>query len=71
MLTILSPSGSLRATLTDHDDGVHVIFRKVGNVTPGYEGVRFGHQRMFTKIIDRPFHVVCDEIADKLAELED
>ena len=64
MLTILSPSGSLRATLTDHDDGVHVIVRRALNYAAPGNLLAHG-------TVDAPWHLVCDKVTDLLAELDE
>lgn len=64
MLTVLSPNGRVRASLTDHNDGVHVIIRRALNyVAPG--------NLLASGVIDAPFHVVLDRVVDMLCDLEE
>lgn len=64
MITVLSPNGRYRASVSDHDDGVHVIVRRTGDV-------RFQMEPCATALVDAPLHLVLDRVADILAELED
>jgi hypothetical protein len=64
MITILSPTARYRATLSDHDDGTFVAIHaaSLGPRDPG--------RQLYHTVIDAPFHVACDRVADLLADLE-
>lgn len=66
MTIILSPRAVNRACLTDHPDGVLVEFStRAGRRGPYDPGLyRFLHR----EVVDAPFHVVRDAVADLLGD---
>ncbi len=63
MITILSPGGLYRATVADHDDGVHVLIRRAAFGRHGIAAVSTG-------VFDVVFHVAVDQVAGVLSRLE-
>lgn len=59
VITVLS--AHYRAHLSDHDDGVHVIVRRIPSGIPC---------QIYSDVIDAPFHMVADRMVELLAELD-